>query len=191
MRLTAAFMPPAEMKTALLQKTLKAVLVRGERIHQSFPLPMHTLIFTDKRLLILEAEGDGTQIPSCKSIPFRSITRFQLAPNHDAEGVSQLSLWLSGSETPLCWDLETRHDADELHRTLADAVLNKYSSWLIRQMQLDKQAKTGTIRALGFTGAAMLGVLWYRKKHPRKASVASAPLSAPALKALIRSAIKR
>lgn len=190
MKLIEALNTPADQKPAHYQKELKTILTRGEKVEKAFPLATDIFVFTDKRLIIAEAITVGSVSAACHSIPYRSIAHFSFTPAAaPAEGL-QLSLWLHGDPAPFQLVLAPAPQNTELQKTLAEYVLNRHSTWLNQQMAWKKQSGLRTVQAMGLTGAAVLSLLYYRKKHPKPKSPLTERLSPVALAALLRSGRK-
>ena len=76
------------------------LLAPGEQIQELFRLPRTTLIFTSRRLMLVEEALTGRRVDYV-SIPYRSITQFAV----EASGVfatdADLRIWVTGRTAPV------------------------------------------------------------------------------------------
>lgn len=182
---------PSDVKPSDIQRELKAVLTRNEKVEKAYLLPQSIFVFTDKRLIIQDAAAATDETAPCHSIPYRSITHFGMAPMQESASEVQLSIWLHGDAMPIRKELERSPIVSELHCTLADYVLNKHSPWMNKQLSWKKKSCFSTAKAFGFTGAAVLSVMCFKRMHKKhRIPVPSIASPASAIAALLRKAIK-
>jgi hypothetical protein len=76
------------------------LLAPGEQVQELFRLPRTVLIFTGRRLLVVDEALSGRQVDYL-SIPYRSITHFSI----EAAGVfaadAELRIWVAGRTSPI------------------------------------------------------------------------------------------
>lgn len=189
-QLKAYLHPRTDFKLSALQKELKGILTPHEKVEKAYLLAQSIFVFTDKRLIIGDPVGFAEVQFPCHTIPYRSITHFSLAPMPDLTAGMELSLWLQGDTQPLLIPLDESPAMPELHRSLADYVLNKYSPWLNKQLMWKKDPKLTIFRAVGITGAAFLTAAYFKKKRRNEKASLTDAMSSSALKALILKKLK-
>ncbi len=76
------------------------LLAPGEQVQELFRLPRTVLIFTGRRLLVVDEALSGRQVDYL-SIPYRSISHFSV----DAAGMfaaeAELRIWVAGRTSPI------------------------------------------------------------------------------------------
>lgn len=182
---------PTEYKPSVLQKELKEVLTRGEKVEKVYPIAQIVFVFTDKRLIIRGTAGISQDSVPVHSIPYRSITHFSMEPMKETVVGTQLYIWLQGDSIPLQKELVPSPMVTALHQTLADYVLNRHSPWLNKQLAWKKRSGLSTIKALVFTGTAVMSVVRFQKMHRKPvSSVTKMTCPTSALAALLSKKLK-
>ncbi len=93
-----------------------------EQVELAFKLVRDLIIFTDRRMIIVDKQGMTGKKSEYKSIPYRSISRFSIETfDLDAE----LKIWISSAELP-AESLQFRKDKNiiAVQQALATAVLS-------------------------------------------------------------------
>ncbi|MGC6768610.1 PH domain-containing protein [Enterococcus sp. LJL128] len=106
------------------EEKLKDFLVPGEQIELAFKLIRDMVIFTNKRLLIIDKQGMTAKKTEYKSIPYRAISRFSVETSGHFDLDGELRIWISSGIEP-AEVLQFNKDKDILaiQRALAVAVL--------------------------------------------------------------------
>src|SRR5215207_3773100 len=90
----------SEIDGAKLQAEFEQVLAPGEKIERAYQLIRDLIIFTDKRLILVDKQGiTGSKI-DYHSLPYRSITHFSIETGGHFDLDAELKVWVSGSSTP-------------------------------------------------------------------------------------------
>jgi len=83
-----------------LVKDYGKLLITGETVELGFKLIRDTFIFTNKRLILVEKQGlTGSKI-ECKSITYKSITRFSIETAGTFDLEAELKIWVSSEANP-------------------------------------------------------------------------------------------
>ena len=91
----------AEADVADVEKNLERILADDERVERAFQLVRDLIIFTNRRLVLIDRQGLTGKKTTYHSIPFRAITNFavETAGHFDLE--SELKIWISGQAEPV------------------------------------------------------------------------------------------
>ncbi|MER6977902.1 PH domain-containing protein [Streptomyces carpinensis] len=83
------------------QQEYARLLGQGEQVHAAYLLIRDTILFTDRRLVLVDKQGITGKKVEYHSIPYRSITHFavETAGHFDLDG--ELKIWLSGTAAPI------------------------------------------------------------------------------------------
>lgn len=83
-----------------ITKDINPLLIDGEEIEASFKVIRDLIVFTDKRLIIVDKQGVTGKKIEYHSIPYKSISHFSVetAGNFDLD--AELKIWTSGSQSP-------------------------------------------------------------------------------------------
>ncbi len=115
----------SKMNIEVAQKELQYVLMPEEKVDLAFKLVRDLLVFTEKRLIIVDKQGMTGKKVEYKSIPYRSISRFSVETSGHFDLDAELKIWISSAELP-AESLQFRSDDSivAIQKALAQAVLN-------------------------------------------------------------------
>ncbi|AYL37134.1 PH domain-containing protein [Streptomyces fungicidicus] len=86
---------------AQAQQEYARLLGQGEQVHAAFLLIRDTILFTDRRLIMVDKQGITGKKTEYHSIPYRSITHFAVETAGTFDLDAELKIWLSGSQAPI------------------------------------------------------------------------------------------
>ena len=111
-----------EVDTGRLEKDVTDLLVEGEAITTAFRLIRDLLVFTDKRLILIDKQGLTGKKRRYTTIPYASVVTFakETAGRFDAD--SEIDLVLRGGER-LSFEFGRSADIDGAYRALGEHVL--------------------------------------------------------------------
>lgn len=114
----------AKVDLAEVQKDFTPMLVAGESLAAAFKLVRDLVVFTDRRLIIVDKQGVSGKKTEYMSIPYRHIVRFSMESaggmlDHDAE----LRVWVMGSPEPIVKEFRKGEAIDEVYLLLGQAIL--------------------------------------------------------------------
>jgi Bacterial PH domain len=79
---------------------LEQILANGERVDVAFKLVRDLIVFTDKRLLLVDKQGLTGKKVEYHSIPFKSISHFSVETAGHFDLDAELKIWISGAQAP-------------------------------------------------------------------------------------------
>ncbi|WP_255955278.1 PH domain-containing protein [Streptomyces odontomachi] len=86
---------------AAAQQEYARLMGQGEQVYAAYLLIRDTIIFTDRRLLLVDKQGITGKRVEYHSIPYKSITHFAVETAGHLDLDAELKIWLSGSDTPI------------------------------------------------------------------------------------------
>lgn len=109
-----------------IQAQLVDVLVTGEQVELAFSLVRDLIVFTEKRLILVDKQGMTGKKVSYKSIPYRSISRFTVETSGHFDLDAELKIWVSSAMEP-AETLQFKSDQSviAIQQALAAAVLGE------------------------------------------------------------------
>lgn len=115
----------SKMNIDVAQRELQDVLMPEEKVDLAFKLVRDLLVFTEKRLIIVDKQGMTGKKVEYKSIPYRSISRFSVETSGHFDLDAELKIWISSAELP-AESLQFRSDDSivAIQKALSQAVLN-------------------------------------------------------------------
>ncbi|MET7361110.1 PH domain-containing protein [Streptomyces sp. NPDC005562] len=77
------------------------LLGHGEQVHAAYTLIRDTMLFTDRRLIMVDKQGITGKKVEYHSIPYRSITHFAVETAGHFDLDAELKIWISSNPTPM------------------------------------------------------------------------------------------
>ena len=109
-----------------VERQLENILIPNEQVDLAFVLVRDLIVFTEKRLILVDKQGVTGKKTSYKSIPYHSISRFTVETSGHFDLDSELKIWVSSALEP-AERLQFTSDRSvvEIQQALAAAVLFK------------------------------------------------------------------
>lgn len=83
-----------------VKKELEPILFDQENVDAAFKLIRDLIVFTNKRLIIVDKQGLTGKKIEYHSFPYKSITHFSVETAGRFDMDAELKIWASGSPTP-------------------------------------------------------------------------------------------
>ncbi|GGW73314.1 PH domain-containing protein [Streptomyces xantholiticus] len=77
------------------------LLGQGEQVQAAYMLIRDTILFTDRRLILVDKQGITGRKVEYHSVPYRSITHFAVETAGTFDLDAELKIWISGSPAPI------------------------------------------------------------------------------------------
>lgn len=104
-------------------KDLAPVLFDGEQVDLAFVLVRDLIVFTEKRLILVDKQGVTGKKTEYRSIPYKSISRFSVETSGHFDLDAELKIWISSGVEP-AESLQFKNDSSvlDIQKALAEAV---------------------------------------------------------------------
>lgn len=86
----------AEVDVGKMQEEFGQVLAPGERIEKAYVLVRDAMLFTDRRLILVDKQGLTGAKVEYHSLPYRAITHFSVETAGHFDLDADLKIWVSG-----------------------------------------------------------------------------------------------
>ncbi|MGT2743383.1 PH domain-containing protein [Streptococcus plurextorum] len=107
-----------------IERQLEDILIPGEQVTLAFALVRDLIVFTEKRLILVDKQGMTGKKTSYKSIPYRSISRFTVETSGHFDLDAELKIWISSAQEPAeVLQFNSDRNVVEIQQALAEAVL--------------------------------------------------------------------
>lgn len=107
-----------------LQKEYGKLMVQGENLELGFKLFRDLIIFTTKRLILVDKQGLTGSKVAYKSVPYKSISRFSVETAGTFDLDAELKIWVSSEQLPsISKQFNKSVNVYDVHRVLASYVL--------------------------------------------------------------------
>lgn len=102
-----------------VDRQLAGVLAPGESVRVAFKVIRDLMVFTDRRMILVDKQGVTGRKVSYLTVPYRAITSFSIenAGNFDLD--SELTIWISGRPDPISRTLKRGADIRGIQRAIA------------------------------------------------------------------------
>lgn len=121
--MNALFGNASKVEATSIQEEYQRVLAPGEQVEQAYELVRDHLIFTNRRLLLVDKQGVTGKKVEYHSIPYRSITHFSIETAGHFELDADLKIWVSGQHEPIQKKFNRWLNIYEVQSVLASYVL--------------------------------------------------------------------
>ncbi|WP_426958585.1 PH domain-containing protein [Muricoccus radiodurans] len=115
----------SDVDTGKLDDEFATILVPGESIAAAYRVVRDMLVFTDRRLILVDRQGVTGRKTEYLSIPFREVARFSVETAGTFDMEAELKIWLRGVTEPIARTFPRGGGIAEVHRTIAACVLGK------------------------------------------------------------------
>lgn len=114
----------SNINTDEASKEISFLLCEAETVQLAYRLIRDLIIFTDKRLILVDKQGITSKKVEYKSIPYKSIQRFSIETSGHFDLDSELKIWTSGSLEPVA-NLEFNKDKhiEAICKKLSEKIL--------------------------------------------------------------------
>ena len=106
------------------ERQLEDILTTTENVELAFSLIRDLIVFTEKRLILVDKQGVTGKKTSYKSIPYHSISRFTVESSGHFDLDAELKIWISSALEPAeVLQFKSDNNVFEIQQALAAAVL--------------------------------------------------------------------
>ena len=112
-----------ELNPQVLTKEFEPVLIDGEHIEKAFKLDRDLIVFTNKRLILVDKQGLTGKKVEYHSIPYSKITHFLVETAGRFDRDAEMKIWISGRGQPIEKEFKKGTDIVGVQKTLAQYVL--------------------------------------------------------------------
>lgn len=106
-----------------LRKEFAPILAEGETLVAAYKVIRDTMVFTDKRLILVDKQGMTGKKAEYLTIPYGSITRFSKESAGLLDLDAELKIWIRGESAPIVKEFGKNDNVNEVYRILSQAVL--------------------------------------------------------------------
>ncbi|MDI9237840.1 PH domain-containing protein [Lysobacter sp. LF1] len=109
----------AEKSIDKLAADLAPLLAPGESLQRAFGLIRDLIVFTDRRMILVNKQGMTGSKVEYLSVPYRSIVMFSVETAGHFDLEAELRVWVSGQPAPISRSLGRDSGAQEIVALLA------------------------------------------------------------------------
>lgn len=113
----------SELELDKVKEELKDLLTASEKVEHAYKLIRDLIVFTDKRLLLVDKQGMTGKKIEYHSIPYKSVVHFSIETAGTFDMDAELKIWLSGNSVPLQKKFNKSLNIYKVQSVLAEYVL--------------------------------------------------------------------
>lgn len=102
-----------------LQDEFAPLLAPGEALQRAFGMVRDLIVFTDRRVILVNKQGVTAKKIEYRSIPYRAITMYSLETAGHFDLEADLHIWISGQAAPIDLALGRNAGATDIIAVLA------------------------------------------------------------------------
>jgi hypothetical protein len=90
-----------QIDLAEIEQEFSQIVLPDEELKQAYKLVRDLIVFTDRRLILVDKQGLTGSKKQFMSVPYRSVVRFSAETKGHFDLESELHIWLSGTDSPI------------------------------------------------------------------------------------------
>jgi len=114
----------SEVTIEKLQEEFEPILVEGESLEQAFKIIRDLIVFTNKRLILVDKQGVTGKKREYLSIPYKTIRKFSKEGSGFLDLEAELKIWLSGESEPIVKEFGKDSNINEAYLLLSKYILS-------------------------------------------------------------------
>lgn len=113
----------SEVSLDRLQNEFSLVLVEGEHLEKAFKVIRDMLVFTNKRLILVDKQGLTGSKAEYLSVPYRSIIKFSKESAGLLDLDAELKIWITGQPEPIRKEFKKDNNINLVYQLLSTYIL--------------------------------------------------------------------
>jgi hypothetical protein len=106
-----------------IQLELSQLLAPGEEVRNAYAVIRDLLVFTTKRLILIDKQGVTGKKREYLSLPYRSIERFSMETTGHFDMDAELKIWVRGQTEPISKTFRNDKNIHDVYRALSEFAL--------------------------------------------------------------------
>ena len=113
----------SEVDTKQLESTINPLLIDGEQVEHAYKLVRDLIIFTNKRLILVDKQGVSGKKQEILTVPYGSITKFSKENAGRFDRDAEIKVWVRGEGLPLAFQFRKGSDLNGIYKVLSAYIL--------------------------------------------------------------------
>ncbi|MEQ8820028.1 MAG: PH domain-containing protein [Sumerlaeia bacterium] len=113
----------SEVKLDQIQEEFAPLLIPGEELQRAYRVMRDMMVFSNKRLILVDKQGVTGKKREYLSIPYDSVTRFSKESMGLMDLDAELKIWIRGESLPISKTFNKDGNVNEVYQVLAYYVL--------------------------------------------------------------------
>lgn len=112
----------SDLTPAEVNEQMAGILAQGEVVQVAFRIIRDLIVFTDRRLILVDKQGLTGRKVSYLTVPYRAITSFSVETAGSFDFDSELAIWVSGRPEPIRRTLKRGADILGIQQAIAASI---------------------------------------------------------------------
>jgi hypothetical protein len=112
----------SEANIETVEQTLEHALADDENVEKAFQLMRDLIIFTNRRMILVDRQGMTGRKAEYHSVPYRAVTHFSVESAGTFDMEAELKIWISGTPEPFQKTFTRGQTIFEVQKALATYV---------------------------------------------------------------------
>ena len=112
----------SDLTPAEVNEQMVGILTQGEAVQVAFRIIRDLIVFTDRRLILVDKQGLTGRKVSYLTVPYRAITSFSVETAGSFDFDSELAIWVSGRPEPIRRTLKRGADILGIQQAIAASI---------------------------------------------------------------------
>lgn len=113
----------SEVNVTKVKEDIKEILAPTETVEEAYKLIRDLVIFTNKRIILIDKQGVTGKKTEFHSYPYKNIIHFSVESAGHFDLEAELNIWISGNSTPVKMNFNRSANINVVQRILAEKVL--------------------------------------------------------------------
>ncbi|KQT69491.1 cytoplasmic protein [Methylobacterium sp. Leaf465] len=112
----------SDLSPAEVNQQMAGILTEGEPVQVAFRILRDLIVFTDRRLILVDKQGLTGRKVSYLTVPYRAITSFSVETAGSFDLDSELAIWVSGRGEPIRKTLKRGANIQAIQQAIAASI---------------------------------------------------------------------
>ena len=112
----------SEADIEAVEETLQHALAEDENVEKAFQLVRDLIIFTNRRMILVDRQGMTGKKTDYHSVPYRAVSHFSVESAGHFDLEAELKIWISGAPDPIQKTFKRGQTIFEVQKALATYV---------------------------------------------------------------------
>jgi hypothetical protein len=113
----------SEVDPKQLEKLIVPLLVADEKVEHAYRLIRDLIVFTNKRLILVDKQGLTGKKQEILSIPYVRIVKFSKENAGRMDFDAEIKIWVQGEGVPLEFQFKKGSNIDDIYKVLGAYIL--------------------------------------------------------------------
>ncbi|MCM3584406.1 PH domain-containing protein [Mesobacillus maritimus] len=113
----------SEVDVKEVERELSSIITENERVERAYKLIRDLIVFTDRRLILIDKQGVTGKKIEYHSVPYKSITHFSVETAGSFELDAELKIWISSMAQPISKQFKKDKNIYDVQKALATYVI--------------------------------------------------------------------